>query len=370
MSMSRAIVPFALALAGLLTATPSRAQEYAIGADLSFLKQAEDGGMQFKDTGQVEPAMQIFQDHGYNWVRLRLFHDPAAAAAKMPNGQTYKLPNDLPYTIASAQEAKQHGMKFLLDLHFSDSWVDPGKQPTPAAWATLTHEQLVDSVFAYTRAVMVAFREAGVWPDMVQPGNEITNGMLWPDGRLGSQNPDGWTHFGELLKAAIAGIDAAATPEALPPPIMIHIDRGGDEARTKWFFDHLIEQGVPFDAIGQSYYPWWHGSLLALRANLDFMAHTYHRPIYLAEVAYNWRPTTDMQGRPKPFPESPEGQRAFLDEVNRIVLDTPNHLGKGVFWWEPAVGGAGARGIYSRGMFDEDGNALPVITVYDKYALH
>ena len=141
---------------------------YAVGADLSFLKSAEDRGVQFKDNGVVRPGLDIFRDHGYDWIRLRLFHTPA------------RLPNDLEYTIALAQEAKARGFKFLLDYHYADGWADPQKQPTPAAWDTTNIEVLVDSVYAWTRNTIRAFREARVMPEMVQIGNEVRNGMMWP----------------------------------------------------------------------------------------------------------------------------------------------------------------------------------------------
>ena len=127
---------------------------------------------------------------------------------------------------------------------------------------------------------------------------------------------------------------------------MIHIDRGGDKATTKYFFDKLNTYDVPYDVIGQSYYPWWHGSLLDLRENLIFMANEYDKDIMLVEVAYNWRPS-EYRRKPGPFPETPEGQREFLDEVNRVVLSTPNNHGIGIFWWEPAVTGGFAAGACS-----------------------
>jgi arabinogalactan endo-1,4-beta-galactosidase len=68
------------------------------------------------------------------------------------------------------------------------------------------------------------------------------------------------------------------------------------------------------------------------------MANEYRKDIVLVEVAYNWRPT-EYKNKPAPFPETPEGQRQFLEEVNRLVLSTPDNRGKGVFWWEPAVQG-------------------------------
>src|SRR3954469_8035224 len=155
----------------LLTGT-ARAADYAIGADLSFLKQAEDRGTVFKDHGQAKPGLRIFKDHGYNWIRLRLFHTPP------------QLPNSLPYTIALAKQARGLGYKFLLNYHYSDTWADPGKQYIPAAWKGKPHDELAQLVFQYTRDTIAAFREAGVMPDMVQVGNEVIAGMLWPDGRL------------------------------------------------------------------------------------------------------------------------------------------------------------------------------------------
>lgn len=326
----------------------ANAADYAIGADLSFLRQAEERGTVFKDDGEAKPGLQIFKDHGYNWIRLRLFHTPT------------RLPNDLEYTIASAKEAKELGFKFLLDYHYSDTWADPGKQFIPKAWEGKSHEELVEAVFEYTRDTIAAFREAGALPDMVQVGNEITPGMLWPDGKL----PDHWENFAELLNAGIRGVEAGHGEDARPR-IMIHIDKGGDKRATKWFFDNINKYGVPFDVIGQSFYPWWHGSLLDLRENLIFMANEYQKDIMLVEVAYCWRPS-QYRNRPGPFPETPEGQREFLDEVNRLVLDTPNNRGIGIFWWEPAVTGP----LGSRGFFDNEGNALPVISVFDRFARH
>ena len=73
----------------------SSSQEYAIGADLSFLKSAEDRGYEFKENNEVKPGLKIFTDHGYNWIRLRLFHTPT------------ELPNSLDYTICPCQKRKE-----------------------------------------------------------------------------------------------------------------------------------------------------------------------------------------------------------------------------------------------------------------------
>jgi arabinogalactan endo-1,4-beta-galactosidase len=244
-----------------------------------------------------------------------------------------------------------------LDYHYADDWADPGKQPLPKAWQGKSHAELVKAVFEYTRDTIAAFRDAGVLPDMVQVGNEIIHGMMWPDGKL----PENWDNFAQLVYAGINGVDAGRG-NGVRPKIMIHIDRGADMKGTKAFFDKLNSYGVPYDVIGQSYYPWWHGSLNELRENLEFMAREYQKDIIVVEAAYNWQPGNYVN-KPAPFPETPEGQRAFLDELNRVVMETPNGRGKGVFWWEPAVTGP----LTSRGFFDEQHNALPVITVFDRF---
>jgi arabinogalactan endo-1,4-beta-galactosidase len=354
-----------LCVAWPISVTMAEELDYAVGADVSFLADAESRGIVFREDGQPKPGLQILKDHGYNWIRLRLFHTPR------------RLPNDLEYTLAAAQEAKSLGFRVLLNFHYSDTWADPGKQYLPKAWEGMDHDQLTQAVFEYTRDTIAAFRDAGdltqavfeytrdtiaafrdagVLPEMVQIGNEVIAGMMWPDGKL----PDRWPEFADLLKAGIRGVKEGAG-DAPRPQIMIHIDRGGDRSRTKYFFDHCREYGVEFDVIGQSYYPWWHGTLDDLEQNLDFMAREFGKDIYLVEVAYNWRPA-EYRDKPGPFPESPEGQRDFLASVNEIVRRTPEGRGKGIFWWEPAVR-PGA--IYSRGIFDDEGNVLPVIGVFD-----
>ena len=339
---------FAL-LSAAVVAAQTRAAEFAFGADLSFLKQAEEHGKVFRDGTNALPGLQIFHNHGYNWIRLRIFVEPVSN----------NLPNTLAYTIAEAQDAKKLGYKFLLDFHYANSWADPGKQPTPGDWISFSHKQRVKKVFEYTRDTVAAFRDAGVLPDMVQVGNEITAGMLWPDGKL----PARWDNFADYLRAGIKGV-AAGRGTNSPPRIMIHTDTGGNVAKTKWFFDNVRRYKISYDVIGLSYYPRWHGTLMDLRENLAFTASEYGKDVMIVETGYNWRPGNDFKGHAAPFPETPEGQRDFLDEVTRIALQTPGQRCKGIFWWEPATGNHGARGF-----FDGDGNSLPVLNVFDKYTL-
>lgn len=323
-------------------------EDYMIGADLSFLKQAEDKGVQFKENGIVKPGLQIFKEHGYNWIRLRIFHTPT------------QLPNNLSYTVSLAKKAKEMGYKFLLDFHYSDTWTDPGKQIIPEAWQGMTHKQLVKAVYEYSRETMKAFREAGAFPDMVQVGNEVTNGIMWPDGKL----PENRDNYAELTQAGINGVFAGCDTVNRPKILMQHaIDQIGNINHFRQYFDKLTSHGIEFDYIGLSYYPWWHGSLLDLRKALFFMAKEYKKPMVVVETAYCSEPS-EYKKKNGPFPETPEGQKEFVEELNKIVLDIPDHLGAGIFWWEAATGGT------ARDFFDENGNVQPVITVFDKFTRH
>jgi arabinogalactan endo-1,4-beta-galactosidase len=258
--------------------------------------------------------------------------------------------------LALARRAKAVGFKILLDPHYSDSWADPGKQVIPAAWTGLSHAQLVKRVFSYTRDTITAFARQGVMPDMVQVGNEVTYGMLWPDGKL----PDHWDNFADLLKAGIRGVKAGRGSQPMPR-IMIHIERSGDYDGAVRFFDNLNAHHVRFDVMGLSYYPFWHGDIAVLRANLRNLALRYRKPIVVVEAAYNWT-GGEFAGKKADFPESPAGQKEFLVAVDVAVRSIPKGLGQGVFWWEPAAEGD----LRGRSFFDDQGNVLPVITAFDK----
>ena len=149
--------------------------DYAFGLDVSFVKQREDNGEKYMDTYSTEkPCLQIFRDHGYNWGRIMICNEPTSS----------RLPQNLQYVISAGQDLKKYGYYFLLDYMFSNGWANPMVQPTPSAWKDLSHESRVEAVYEYIKVTMTALKKAGAMPDMVQIGNEIGNGFLWPDGRI------------------------------------------------------------------------------------------------------------------------------------------------------------------------------------------
>ncbi len=341
---------FLLALLCPAAAVAQSDEPYAFGADVSFLGQAETAGVILKDNGIPTPGLEILRRHGYNWVRLRVFVDPAKAQTN--------LPNTLEYAIALTKRAKALGFKVEVGFHYSDTWSDRFHQITASAWQGETHAQLVQSVFAYTRDSIAAFAKAGAMPEMVQFGNEPTLGFLWPDGKI----PENWDHFADLERAAIAGMDAGRGL-APRPKVLIQLDLGGDWKASKAWWDRFLTYNIPFDVMAQSYYAHDYHSLMELRENLNNTALAYGKDVMVIETSYTWKPSKAFPNGDGPFPESPVGQAQFLDEVNRIVMAVPNGHGKGVFWWEPFWPKTGV----DRGMVDADGNTLPVVRIYDKW---
>jgi arabinogalactan endo-1,4-beta-galactosidase len=328
------------------------------GADISALERIEQAGGQFRDAGMPGDALAILHAHGSNLFRLRLFVSPS--------GQEVQV-NDIVYTVRMAARVRAAGARFLLDIHYSDTWADPGHQVTPAAWAGLDIDSLERQVEAYTSGVITQLKQAGALPDIVQVGNEIDGGMLWPLGQLsyGSDSSASWDQFTRLLKAGIRGVRGALGPGD-SVRIMLHYSQGGNAGATAWFFDHVEAYGVPYDLIGLSYYPWWHGSLANLQANLQATALRYSRDIMVVETSYPWRAggweSLATNRGAMTWPVSPQGQAKFLRDVREAVAAVPGGHGAGVIWWYPEA--IQVPGIFSWGggsltLFDAAGDVLP-----------
>ncbi|HXR46484.1 MAG TPA: glycosyl hydrolase 53 family protein [Candidatus Limnocylindrales bacterium] len=335
---------------------------FIAGADLSLLAYFETNGIVYADNGQPGDAVQILKNHGINCIRLRLFTSSAAQAQADP----YDYINNLTYTVPLAVRVKNAGLQFMLDFHYSDTWADPGHQATPAAWAGLTFAQLVPQMRAYNSNAIATFAAAGAMPDYVQIGNEITDGMLWTNGQLtgmwSSSNPS-WIRLGELMTNAIQGIRDAANAAGAPmPKIVVHIDRGGDWNTTKSFFDNLNAQGVPYDIIGESYYPFYHGPYTNLANCVTNAAKRYGKPIFIAETDFPYIFSTNIYG----IPATTNGQVQFVITLAQIVKSAPNNLGAGIFWWgaEYQYPNANQAGVGTRSFFGSDANLLPAADAF------
>lgn len=357
----------------------SRARSpFYLGADISTLSDVEQRGGVYMDGDQPGDALAIFMKHGWNCFRLRIWVDPR-------NGD-----NGLAYTVKLAQRIKEHGGTFMLDFHYSDWWADPQKQNKPAAWTNLDFNALVDQTQTYTSNVIKTLKDAGATPDFVQVGNEITGGMLWPDGQVKVplskvkvfsgdvkvmappepyDDAKQWDHLTRLIRAGVAGVRSATT-SGDHVRIIIHIDCGGDWAVTKWYFDHLTAAGIDYDIVGQSYYPNWHGTMANVRDNLRRTINRYHKDVMIVETAY---PARDVHPSPAAakymvWPMTPAGQKDFLANLIQTVKAAPDGRGIGVMYWHPeATFILGATGRWARpdpnSLFDARGYPLPAMNV-------
>lgn len=355
--MTLKFAPLICALGLLLATVKLMAGEFLAGADMSHLVFFEDRGITYRENGVARDALVLLRERGLNCARLRLFTSSAAQAQADP----YNYTNNLGYNLPLAVRVKQAGLQFLLDFHYSDSWADPGKQTKPYPWTNLNFTGLKSQIRSYTSNAIAAFAAVGAMPDYVQVGNEITPGLLWNDGRVGGSydTPTQWSQLAQLLTNAIQGVKDVAGNQM--PKIIIHLDRGGDWAATQWYFDHLTAQQVPFDIIGESYYPWWHGSPAALASCLTNAASRYGRPVMVVETAFPRSNSTNLYG----LPASTNGQVQFIAELAKIVKGVPGGKGAGIFWWGSEyqqLAGYNLAGFDQRSLFGPGGDILPAAT--------
>lgn len=298
--------------------TPRRIKDKILGADISFLPQMEARGIKFSDNGVTGDPIKIMKAHGFNYIRLRIFVDPANPKGYSP-GKGFC---DLAHTEQMARRIKAAGMGFLLDFHYSDYWADPQKQFKPLAWEGEGFTALKKSLYDYTVGVMKALKAQGTVPDMVQVGNEINHGMVWPEGQINNLDS-----LAQLIYAGVRGV-RAVSPKTY---IMLHIALGGQNPEARFFIGNMLKRNVPFDIIGLSYYPKWHGSPTDLRFNMDDLARRYPQQVMVAEYSQ------------------------LKKEVNDVAFHVPDGKAVGSFIWEPLNSW--------EGIFDRNGKANNYLNV-------
>ena len=362
------------------------------GADLSTLLEVERCGGRFFDLdGREDDAINILARRGVNHVRLRLWNDPYSETEESYGGGGC----DLNTVAATAKRAKDLGLSWQLVFHYSDFWVDPGKQNLPKAWRGLSPQALEKAVYTFTRGTLQTLKAQGLAPELASVGNEITNGLLWPDGRVPARD----------RIARLVGSGIRAVRDTLPEAkVLIHLDNGGKpEISREWFSRYAENGGEGFDLIGLSYYPFWSGSMAGLEENLRCLAELYHKPLLITETAtgHTLRDYASFEGLAPgerkgpaagereaasvPYPMTPEGQAAFLTALAALIRRTPEGLGAGLVYWEPAwlpvkgSGWASAAGLRylrdpgpggnewaNQALFDYEGRALPAVACFQK----
>ncbi|MDF5484283.1 glycosyl hydrolase 53 family protein, partial [Vibrio parahaemolyticus] len=235
----------------IVITAPKLRTEFIRGMDISMLPEIEKLGGKYYESGAEKDLVKILKDNGVNSIRARLWVDPMSATGEVFGGGN----NTLERSIELGKRAQENGMSFLLDIHYSDFWADPKKQQKPKEWEQLTFENLTNKVYDYTAEVMKAHQAAGVVPDMVQVGNELNGGMLWPEGKSWGQDGKEFDRLSLLLKTGIQAVHDNDSGKDIQ--IMLHLAEAGDNGLFRWWFDEITQRGVDFDVIGMSYYPWW-----------------------------------------------------------------------------------------------------------------
>ena len=355
-------------------------EDFIRGVDVSMLSMLEDLGATYYDNNVAGDALEILQDHGANYVRLKLWVDPYDGNGNPYGGGT----NDFETTLALAKRADALGMGILINFHLSDWWADPAKQIKPKAWSGLSYANLKTTVYNYMKDTLDDFAAEGIVPDMVQVGNEIPTGILHDDGKVGSGNDD-FTQLVELLESGISGVRASAAADA---EIILHLDHGGSSSLYHWWFGHVLDESpnLDFDIIGLSFYPMWHGTMSELEYNLNDISKLYDKDVVIVETAYA-HTLIDGDGAGNVFiagdeniagyPATPQGQFDFMNDLESIIYNVADDRGRGYFYWEPtwlpvpgAVWGTSAGVAYANDpytptntwdnltLFDFDGHAL------------
>jgi arabinogalactan endo-1,4-beta-galactosidase len=336
------------------------------GADISSTLQVEATGRRVFVRDEAVPVERLLSNAGANYVRLRIWVDPHGGGS------------DAASALILARRAKSVGLDVLLDLHYSNSWADPQNQTIPAAWLGQDLPTLIETVHSYTRGIIGDFARQGTPVDMVQVGNEVTWGILWPTGAVHGDHGEHWDAFAALLNAGIAGV-RDASPAGHHTAVMLHTDRGGDPEGAQHFYSAVIAAGVDdFDVIGLSYYPFWHGPLATLQTTLHELADRFEdKDLVIAETAYPWMgdhqtevlhpvdPTALPDG--STFPATKSGQAGYFAALREVLDDVPNGRGRGFLVWEPgwlpgisAESGSSPTNL-NLAMFDAQGRALPSV---------
>lgn len=357
--------------------------KFVKGMDLSTLLELEKCGAKYYVDGTETDILDIMKKYDVDTIRIRLWNDPWSES-----GESYGAgENDLKTTLAIAKKVTDAGLGVLLNFHYSDFWADPGKQIKPKAWEGYSVEELEQAVYDFTADTMKVFKENGINTTMVQVGNELSNGLLWPEGKVPN-----YDNIAKFVNAGIRGVRAVQKDV----PVMIHLDNGGNNTLYREWFDEFTKRGEDFQIIGLSYYPFWHGTLDMLTDNMNDIAERYGKDLVIAEVsmgytmedykAYEKLSDDERKGyATKPelvekieYPMTVQGQYDFMEDFLNRISHIKGNKGKGFFYWEPAwipVAGSGwatpaslkymddkgpcGNEWANQALFDYEGNALP-----------
>ena len=333
--------------------------DYILGADISKFQEYESYGTKIYDTDNTEADIfTILANHGFNYIRLKTFVSPTAAygyAAKGCGADAESF-GDKDHVIAYAKKVKAAGFGLLLDIHYSDNWADPNSQIIPSRWRNVsTSDALADSVYAYTYDLVKSLKSADALPDMVQIGNEITNGLL-RDLPTSSTNC-----YADNVALASADISGTLSTDAGKINAGKYLKAGVKAVKA---VSPSIKTVMHIESLGNPYTPaWWLGVVHdKLRVNFDVMAFSAYTA-YGDGTPSDWgtkfsslsNAYTDLKWLIAEYNGGAAKNTYAYDnsraQTNIIMKNLKNGLG--AFIWEPA-----SYGEWGAAMFTWNGNSL------------
>ena len=333
--------------------------DFYMGADISTVQEYERNKTKVYDVdGTASDIFTVLKNHGFNTIRLKTFVDPKAKYGYAASGCGHEAEAyaDKDHIVAYAQKIKAAGMAFLLDIHYSDNWADPGKQIIPERWRKVgSSDALADSVYAYTLDLMNALKQVNAVPEMVQIGNETTPGILvhvpnnstdcWGNGvdkASTAINGDMGTASGKANTAKYFKAGIKAVKEVSPSTkTVLHIERIRQANTVTWWMTEIFKnQKVPADIMGFSAYTAYGDGAPDNWKSLFQTVTSSYPDLEFMVVEYN--------GGDKENHYNYDGSRK---RTNEMIKGMERWIG--TFFWEPTLSGA-----WGPALFDWKGNDL------------
>ena len=306
--------------------------DFIMGMDISSMISELDSGVVYKDyegneLKTLDDICKFLADQGINHIRIRVWNNPYDTNGKGYGGGN----NDVAKAKQFADACRNAGIKMLVDFHCSDLWTDPGKQQAPKAWKGYTVEQKAQALTEFITDSLKTIDSSKDVVDMVQVGNETTNGFIGETSQtnmctLFSAGAEGVKNYNENVK------------------VVIHLTNPEKGKMTTWA-KILDDNSVNYDILATSYYPYWHGTLANLAKEFKTVKETYNKDVMVAETSYAYtledsdghdntvRVGNNDTGNDTTEPFTEQGQAAAI----RNLINTVNNAGGlGVYYWEPA----------------------------------
>ena len=323
-------------------------EDFARGAEISWYSQMEDNGKKFYSwsSREAKDCPTVMKELGLNALALRVLVNPKDGYC------------DVPDLLRKARAISLTDMDLLISFHFSDTIATSALQRTPVEWQGHSTEMLLEDIRDHVTQVLEALSEADIQPRWIQIGNQLSQGLLWPEGDI-------TRHANQYAKMVNMGCLTAKTvfPEATV------IVAAGDPLNQSALCDALdqLDKSL-FDQIGLTLYP-----TLAVGSIFQSlgMGTSYKVTNVNDAIAYSLQTIDLLYNRYRKdcmivecgVPVSMETASSLA--MRQLVSEARNNSScRGVIYWEPEAyeGWMG----YTQGAFLSNGRPTQIIDALSK----